>query len=42
MSVALFCIAMGCYTYMRLDIAKKNRAFDLYSLVPANSIGVLE
>ena len=41
-SVALFCIAMGCYTYMRLDIAKKNRAFDLYSLVPANSIGVLE
>lgn len=41
-SVALFCIAMGYFAFMRLDIAKKNRSFDLYSLVPAGSIGVLE
>ena len=41
-SVALFCLAMGYYAFMRLDMARRNRSFNLYSIVPSNCIGVLE
>lgn len=41
-SVLLFCLAMGYYTYMRLDIAEHSRKVNLFSLVPSDCFGVLE
>ena len=42
LSVLLFVFAVGCYVFMRLDVAKNNRDADMFSLVPSGSIGVLE
>lgn len=41
-SVLLFVLAVGYYAFMRLDMVDRNRDVNLYSLVPAGSIGVLE
>lgn len=41
-SVLLFCLAVGFYTFTRLDLAEYNRDVNLFSLVPANSVAVLE
>lgn len=41
-SVLLFCLAVGFYAFMRLDMAERNRDVNLYSLVPSNCVGVLE
>ena len=42
LSVLLFVLAVGYYVFMRLDMAKNNQDVDLFSLVPSNSVGVLE
>ena len=42
LSVLLFCLAMGYYAYMRLDMAEYSRKADLFSLVPSDCFGVLE
>ena len=41
-SVLLFCIAVGFYAFTRVDMAERNREVNLYSLVPADCVGVLE
>ena len=41
-SVALFCIAVGFYAFMRLDASSRNRDANLFSLVPDDCISVLE
>lgn len=41
-SVLLFCLAVGYYAFMRLDMAEHNRDVNLFSLIPSNSIAVLE
>lgn len=41
-SVFLFCLAVGIYAFMRLELTERNRNQNLYSLVPADCIGVLE
>ena len=41
-SVLLFCIAVGFYAFTRLDMTERNREVNLYSLVPADCVGVLE
>lgn len=41
-SVLLFCVAVGYYAFMRLDMTERNRDINLYSLVPADCVGVLE
>ncbi len=41
-SVLLFCLAVGYYAFMRLGFAERNRAVDLFSLVPSASLAVLE
>lgn len=42
LSVLLFVLAVLFYVFTRLDMAKSNRDIDLFSLVPSNSIAVLE
>lgn len=42
LSVVLFCIAVGFYGFTRLSMTDRGREFNLFSLVPSNSIGVLE
>ena len=42
LSVVLFCIAVGFYEFTRLSMTDRGREFNLFSLVPSNSIGVLE
>ena len=42
LSVLLFCLAMGYYAYMRLDMAEHSRKVNLFSLVPSDCVGVLE
>jgi len=42
LSVLLFCLAMGYYAYMRLDMAEYSRKVNLFSLVPSDCVGVLE
>ena len=41
LSVVLFCIAVG-FMDLRLSMTDRGREFNLFSLVPSNSIGVLE
>lgn len=41
-SVLLFCMAVGYYAFMQLDMANRNRKVDLLSLVPSDCSGVLE
>ena len=41
-SVALFCLAMGCQLFVRLSMTDYRRSFNLYTLVPSSSMGVLE
>lgn len=41
-SVLLFCLAVGFYALAELDMTKRNRAVNLYSLVPSDCVGVLE
>ena len=41
-SVLLFCLAVGYYAFMRLDMTEHNRDVNLFSLVPSSSISVLE
>ena len=41
-SVLLFCIAVGFYAFTQLDMTKRNREVNLYSLIPSNCTGVLE
>lgn len=41
-SVLLFCMAVGYYAFMHLDMTNRSRAFNLYSLVPADCSGILE
>ena len=40
LSVVLFCIAVGFYGFTRLSMTDRGREFNLFSLVPSNSIGV--
>ena len=42
LSVVLFCIAVGFYGFTRLSMTDRGREFNLFSLVPSTSIGVLE
>lgn len=42
LSVVLFCIAVGFYGFTRLSMTDRSREFNLFSLVPSSSIGVLE
>lgn len=42
LSVVLFCTAVGFYGFARLTLADKSREINLFSLVPADCIGVLE
>ena len=42
LSVLLFVLAVGYYAFMRLDMMDRNRDVNLFSLVPSNSVGVLE
>ena len=42
LSVVLFCIAVGFYGFTRLSMTDRGREFNLFSLVPSNSIGFLE
>lgn len=41
-SVALFLLAIGFYAFMRLDVTRRNNQVNLFSLVPASCVGVLE
>jgi len=41
-SVLLFCLALGYYAFMRLDLTERNRQVNLFSLVPSDCVGVLE
>lgn len=41
-SVLLFVLAVGYYAFMRLDMTGQHRDVNLYTLVPASCIGVLE
>ena len=41
-SVLLFCVAVGFYAFTRLELTERNREVNLYSLVPADCVGVLE
>lgn len=41
-SVLLFCLAVGFYAFTRLDLAEHNRNVNLFSLVPASTVAVLE
>lgn len=41
-SVLLFCLAVGYYAFMHLDMTNRNRSINLFSMVPANCAGVLE
>ena len=41
-SVILFALAIGYYAFMHLGMVGNDREISLFSLVPANSIGVLE
>lgn len=42
LSVVLFCAAVGFYGFTRLSLADKSRDVNLFSLVPADCVGVLE
>lgn len=39
--VLLFCLALGGYAFMQLDMAGRNRNVNLFSLVPSDCVGVL-
>ena len=41
-SVLLFCMTLVYYAFMRLDMTDRNRNVNLYSMVPADCVGVLE
>lgn len=41
-SVLLFCVAVGFYAFTRLELTERNREVNLYSLVPADCVGVVE
>ena len=41
-SVLLFVFAVGYYAFIRLDMTRYNREFNLFSLVPSSSVGLLE
>ncbi len=41
-SIILFCIGVGFYSFAQLKMADKGKNVDLLSLVPENSIGLLE
>lgn len=41
-SVLLFCVAVGYYAFMQLDMAGRSRDINLYSLVPSDCSAVLE
>lgn len=42
LSVVLFCTAVGFYGFAKLSLTDKSREINLFSLVPADCIGVLE
>ena len=41
-SVLLFCFAVGFYAFMRLEMTDRSRDVNLFSLVPSNSVAVME
>ena len=41
-SVALFCIAVGYYAFMQLNMADRNREVNLFALVPDDCVSVFE
>lgn len=41
-SVVLLCIVFGIYSFFQLDAIERRQDFNLYSLVPANAVAVLE
>ena len=41
-SVLLFCMTLAYYAFMRLDMTERNRSVNLYSMVPADCVAVLE
>ena len=41
-SVLLFCLAMGCYVLMRLDMTERDRGVNLFTYIPADCEAVLE
>ena len=41
LSVVLFCTAVGFYGFAKLSLTDKSREINLFSLVPADCIGVL-
>ena len=42
MSVLLFCMTLAYYAFMRLDMTERNRSVNLYSMVPAKCVAVME
>lgn len=40
-SVLLFCLALGCYAFMQLDMLGRHREVNLFELVPSDCTGVL-
>ena len=41
-SIILFCIAVGVYSFVQLSVADKGKNVDLLSFVPADCMAVLE
>lgn len=41
-SVLLFCLAMGCYVLMRLDMTERDRGVNLFTYIPSDCVAVLE
>lgn len=41
LSVLLFCLAVGYYAFMQVNVANRNRNVNLFALVPDNCAGVL-
>ena len=41
-SIVLFCIAVGVYSFVQLSVADKGKDVDLLSFVPLESVGLLE
>ena len=41
-SVLLFCLAMGCYVLMRLDMTERDRGVNLFTYIPSDCEAVLE
>lgn len=42
LSVILFCIGVGLYSFARLSLAESGKDADLLAVVPSDCIGLLE